>query len=153
MRDKTYVAVQMLTDSTCAPRYAFPTDAGADLTASEDVVILPGGWAVVPTGFKMAIPEGIVGLVHPRSGLAAKDGVTVLNAPGTIDADYRGEVKVILINHGKQPYQVKRGDRIAQIVFQEFKTAHFYALTEQQFEETETARGAGGFGSTGVSNG
>lgn len=144
-----YVAVHMMTDSTCAPRYSFPTDAGADLMASEDVTILPGGWATVPTGIKMAIPEGYVGLVHPRSGLAAKFGVTVLNAPGTIDADYRGEVKVILINHGKTSFKISRGDRIAQIVFQEFKSAVFYTLPNNA-ELDVTYRSSGGFGSTGV---
>lgn len=144
-----YIPVHMLTDSTCAPRYSFPTDAGADLMASEEVTILPGGWAAVPTGVKMAIPEGIVGLVHPRSGLAAKHGVTVLNAPGTIDSDYRGEVKVLLINHGKVPFVISRGDRIAQIVFQEFKHVHFYTLPGN-IELEETIRGEGGFGSTGV---
>jgi len=143
------VAVQMLTDSTCAPRYSFPTDAGADLMAAEDVTLLPGGWAVIPTGFKMSIPQGYVGLVHPRSGLAAKHGVTVLNAPGTIDPDYRGEVGVILINHGKTPFKVSRGDRIAQLVFQEFKSAHFYTLPNNGVLD-ETYRGSSGFGSTGV---
>lgn len=144
-----YVPVQMLTDSTCAPRYAYPTDAGADLMASEDVTIFPGGWAVVPTGFKMSIPQGYVGLVHPRSGLAAKHGVTVLNAPGTIDSDYRGEVGVVLINHGKSSFQVTKGDRIAQIVFQKFESAHFYVLPGNGVLD-ETYRGTGGFGSTGV---
>lgn len=151
MHSKIYVAVEMLDGAKgiCAPRYAFPTDAGADLTASETVCILPGGWAAIPTGVKMAIPEGYVGLVHPRSGLALKFGIAVLNAPGTIDSDYRGEIKVLLINHGKSPYVVQKGDRIAQIVFQEFRSASFYAVSPEQFQETE--RGASGFGSTGVS--
>lgn len=144
-----HIAVHMMTDSTCAPRYSFPTDAGADLMASEDITILPGGWSAVPTGVKMAIPEGYVGLIHPRSGLAAKFGVTVLNAPGTIDADYRGEVKVLLINHGKDAFKISKGDRIAQIVFQEFKSAYFYTLPGN-VELEQTYRGSGGFGSTGV---
>ena len=150
MAETVYVAVHMLTDSKNAPRYAFPTDAGADLMANEEVTLLPGGWSAVSTGVKLAIPEGYVGLVHPRSGLAAKSGVTVLNAPGTVDADYRGEVKVILINHGVKPFQIYKGDRIAQIVFQKVDHAVFYSLTEEQFKDIDTARGEGGFGSTGV---
>lgn len=150
MSETVYVAVHMLTDSRNAPRYAFPTDAGADLMSNEEVTLLPGGWSAVSTGVKFAIPEGYVGLVHPRSGLAAKFGITVLNAPGTIDADYRGEVKVILINHGMKPFQIYKGDRIAQVVFQKVERAIFYALTDEQFKETNTLRGEGGFGSTGV---
>lgn len=150
--DKLYVEVNMLdyAGAERAPRYAFPTDAGADLTSAVDVILPPGERATVATGVRMAIPQGYVGLVHPRSGLAAKNGVTVLNAPGTIDCDYRGEIKVILINHGKSDFHIRRGDRIAQIVFQKFSTADFHYLTEDQFEEVETGRGSGGFGSTGV---
>ncbi len=145
-----YVAVQMLASSKNAPRYAFPTDAGADLMSNEEITLIPGGWSAVSTGIKIAIPEGYVGLIHPRSGVAFNNGVTVLNAPGTIDADYRGELKVILINHGLKPFKISVGDRIAQIVFQKVEHASFYALTEEQFNSIDTARGAGGFGSTGV---
>ena len=146
------IPVERLSEVATSFTYAYPTDAGADLRASADVVILPGSWAMIPTGIKIAIPEGYVGLVHPRSGLAAKFGVTVLNAPGTIDSGYRGEVQVILINHGKQPYEILVGDRIAQLVIQEFKTAKFMSVTTQQFNSLESDRGEGGFGSTGVRN-
>jgi dUTP pyrophosphatase len=123
--------------------------AGVDLLAalgsSEVVTMAPGARAIVPCGFAMALPPGYEAQVRPRSGLAARHGVTVLNAPGTIDADYRGEVKVILVNHGRDPFEIRRGDRIAQMV-----VAPVSAVT---FSETEaldgTTRGAGGFGSTG----
>ena len=127
--------------------------AGADLLAalslSEELVIAPGARALVPCGFAMALPEGYEGQVRPRSGLAAKHGVTVLNAPGTIDADYRGEVKVILINHGEAPFAVRRGDRIAQLVVAPVSS---FAFSEEA-ELDNTERGAGGFGSTGVRHG
>ena len=130
------------------PRYETAGSAGMDLLAAvtEDVVLQPGARAIVPTGLQMAIPQGFEVQVRPRSGLAAKNGVTVLNAPGTIDSDYRGEVGVILINHGDQPFTVTRGARIAQMVIA--------AVTQGTLDEAETldatARGAGGFGSTGV---
>jgi dUTP pyrophosphatase len=127
--------------------------AGADLfaalTLSEELVIAPGARALVPCGFAMALPEGYEAQVRPRSGLAAKHGVTVLNAPGTIDADYRGEVKVILINHGEAPFAVRRGDRIAQLVVAPVTAFAFSEVAELD----ETERGAGGFGSTGVRHG
>lgn len=127
--------------------------AGFDLCAAvaygERMTILPGARAMVPCGFCMALPVGYEGQVRPRSGLAAKFGVTVLNAPGTIDADYRGEVKVILINHGSDPFEVKRGDRIAQLVVVPVTSVTFH----ESAELTETARGADGFGSTGYANG
>jgi dUTP diphosphatase len=123
--------------------------AGLDLLAAVDAatVLEPGGRALIPTGLAMALPEGYEGQVRPRSGLAAKHGVTVLNAPGTIDADYRGEVQVLLINHGAEPFTVTRGMRIAQLVVAPVAGV---ALVEIETLET-TARGSGGFGSTGVS--
>jgi dUTP diphosphatase len=128
------------------PSYATVGAAGADLVSAEDAAIAPGAVHAVATGIALAIPQGFEGQVRPRSGLALKHGVTVLNAPGTIDADYRGEVKVILINHGPEPFRISRGDRVAQLVVA--------AVTPVQFERVdvlpETARGEGGFGSTGV---
>ena len=123
--------------------------AGVDLLAalgiSEVVTMAPGARAILPCGFAMALPAGYEAQVRPRSGLAAKHGVTVLNAPGTIDADYRGEVKVILVNHGMDPFEIRRGDRIAQLV-----VAPVSAVTFSEREALDdTIRGAGGFGSTG----
>ena len=122
--------------------------AGADLRAFPDeaVVIEAGAFAKVPTGIAIAIPEGWEGEVRPRSGLAVKFGVTVLNSPGTIDSDYRGEVCVILINHGHESFRVERGDRIAQLLIKPVSRAVF----EQSNELDESHRGDGGFGSTGV---
>jgi len=123
--------------------------AGVDLLAalgiSETVTIASGARAIVPCGFAMALPQGYEAQVRPRSGLAAKHGVTVLNTPGTIDADYRGEVKVILINHGSEAFEIRRGDRIAQMVVAPVSAVTF---TERESLD-ETTRGAGGFGSTG----
>lgn len=131
-----------------APRAMSTGAAGADLCAAltEDLVIGPGRRALVPTGFRMGIPEGYEGQVRPRSGLALRHGVTVLNAPGTIDADYRGEVGVILVNLGDEPFTVHRGDRIAQVVIAPVSPAVF---TETD-ALGETRRGAGGFGHTGM---
>jgi dUTP pyrophosphatase len=128
------------------PSYAHPGDAGADLVAAEDVELLPGARAAVRTGVALAIPEGYVGLVHPRSGLAARLGVTVLNAPGTVDAGYRGEILVILVNHDRvNTVKISRGDRIAQLVVQRVERAVFQVVDELD----DTVRGAGGHGSTG----
>lgn len=129
------------------PSYATPGDAGADLRSTVDVTIAPGGGrAMVPTGVAIALPDGHVGLVHPRSGLAARHGVTTLNSPGTIDAGYRGEIHVILLNTDPtEPFEVRRGDRIAQLVVQEFVTAEWEIV--DSLDETE--RGAGGFGHSG----
>ncbi len=130
------------------PEYKTSGAAGADVCAflSEPVVIKSGEVAMIPTGLSFAIPEGYEIQVRPRSGLAAKNGVTVLNTPGTIDSDYRGEVKVILINHGKDAFTVNNGDRIAQLIVA--------PVTQGVFEKTDeldsTERGEGGFGSTGV---
>lgn len=129
------------------PRYATTGAAGADLHAAVDepVTLAPGGRALLPSGLAMAIPDGWEAQVRPRSGLALKHGVTVLNTPGTIDSDYRGEVSVILINHGDAPFTVARGDRIAQIIFAPVAQP---ALIEVP-DLPETQRGGGGFGSTG----
>ena len=132
------------------PAYETSHAAGMDLLAAvpgtEPLVLAPGGRALVPTGFAMALPDGFEAQVRPRSGLAAKHGITVLNSPGTIDADYRGEVKVILINLGDAAFEITRGTRIAQMVVAPVSRAS-WAETE---ELSDTARGAGGFGSTGT---
>jgi dUTP pyrophosphatase len=128
------------------PAYAHPGDAGADLVAAEGVELAPGERALVRTGVAVALPDGWVGLVHPRSGLAARLGVTVLNAPGTVDAGYRGEILVNLVNHDRvTTAKISRGDRIAQLVVQRVEHADFVVVDELP----ETPRGAGGHGSTG----
>lgn len=130
------------------PTYATAQSAGMDLTAAlEDAIeIGPGDRALVPTGLAIALPEGFEAQIRPRSGLAIKHGVTVLNTPGTIDADYRGEISVILINHGKEAFTIERGMRIAQMVVERFE--HVAWEVVKDLDETE--RGAGGFGSTGT---
>lgn len=128
------------------PSYAHPGDAGADLVSAVDVVLAPGRREVVPTGVAIALPEGYAAFVHPRSGLAARHGVTLVNAPGTVDAGYRGEIKVTLINtDADRPFTVRRGDRIAQLVVQRVERAAFVEVEELP----DAVRGAGGFGSTG----
>lgn len=129
------------------PAYATPGSAGLDLRASLDlpVVLQPMQRAMVPTGLFLEIPEGFEGQVRPRSGLAAKQGITCLNTPGTIDSDYRGEVKVILINLDTEPHTIQHGDRIAQLVFQQVAKAVWISADEL----SDTQRGAGGFGHTG----
>ncbi|MGC5017679.1 dUTP diphosphatase [Micromonospora sp. DT47] len=140
------VPVRQLDSELPLPAYAHPGDAGADLVAAADVELPPGGRALVPTGVALALPEGYVGLVHPRSGLAARLGVTVLNAPGTVDAGYRGEIMVNLINHDRDvPAKISRGDRIAQLVVQRVERVDFQPVAELP----ESRRGAGGHGSTG----
>ncbi len=131
------------------PEYAKPGDAGVDLRASEDLTIAPGGGrALVPTGIAVAIPEGYAGFVQPRSGLALRHGVTCLNSPGLIDSGYRGELKVLLVNTDPlAPFEVVRGERIAQLVIQAVEHVNFVEVAE--LEESE--RGAGGFGHTGTS--
>lgn len=135
------------------PAYETVGAAGMDLRAAlpegQNLTLMPGKRALVPTGLAMEIPVGWEGQVRPRSGLAAKHGVTVLNSPGTIDSDYRGEVQVILINHGEEPFTVARGMRIAQLVFAEVRQI---AVVELQ-GLSKTERGSGGFGSTGVGDG
>ncbi|MFN4287896.1 MAG: dUTP diphosphatase [Brevundimonas sp.] len=131
------------------PAYQSDQAAGLDLCAAvpegAPVTLLPGQRALIPTGLRMALPEGFEAQVRPRSGLALKAGVTCLNSPGTIDADYRGEVGVILINHGQEPFTVTRGERIAQMVIARFERASLVIAERLD----ETARGSGGFGSTG----
>ena len=128
------------------PAYAHPGDAGADLVAAADVVLPPGGRATVGTGMAIAVPDGYAAFVHPRSGLASRHGVTLVNAPGTVDAGYRGEVRVVLLNTDPaEPFTVRRGDRIAQLVVQPVTRVRFLDLAELP----PTPRGEGGFGSTG----
>ena len=131
------------------PAYQSAHAAGLDLLAAvpqdQPLVLAPGAYAMVPTGLAIALPEGFEAQVRPRSGLAAKHGVTVLNAPGTVDADYRGEISVILINHGHEPFAVRRGERIAQMVIAAVARAELAPVTTL----ASTARGSGGFGSTG----
>jgi dUTP pyrophosphatase len=147
--DEVKVLVRRLDRDLPAPSYAHPGDAGADLVSAEDAVLAPGGRVLVRTGVAVALPEGYVGLVHPRSGLAARWGVTVLNAPGTVDAGYRGEILVNLVNHDPvQPARISRGDRIAQLVVQRVERARFHLVDELP----ESRRGAGGHGSTGGFN-
>ncbi|MBD3730762.1 MAG: dUTP diphosphatase [Sphingomonadales bacterium] len=127
------------------PHYATAGAAGMDVVAAEDVTIAPGARHAVATGLALAIPRGYEIQVRPRSGLALKHGITVPNTPGTIDSDYRGELKVILINHGAEPFPIARGDRVAQLVLAPVTQAVWVEVAELD----ETARGAGGFGSTG----
>lgn len=129
------------------PHRAHRGDAGADLYAAEKVTLAPGQRALVGTGIALALPVGTVGLVHPRSGLAAKQGLSIVNTPGTIDADYRGEIKVCLVNlDPATPIEITRGMRIAQLVIQKVELAEFVEVSELD----ETVRGDGGYGSTGV---
>jgi len=128
------------------PKYAKGGDAGADIVSRIDITLAPGERALVPTGIAIALPDGYVALVHPRSGLAIKYGVTMVNAPGTVDAGYRGELQVILINHDRtEPVSFKRGDRIAQLVIQKVERANFVEVENLP----GSGRGDGGFGSTG----
>lgn len=147
---KAQVEIQILENGADLglPSYATEQSAGMDLMAAcdADMTLEPGQTMMVPTGFAMALPAGFEAQVRPRSGLAAKHGVTVLNSPGTIDADYRGEVKVILINHGQSPLTITRGMRIAQMVIAPVTHATLTQVTEL----SETTRGEGGFGSTGT---
>lgn len=140
------ILVQRLDDGVPLPAYAHPGDAGADLVTTVDLVLQPGERAVVPTGVAIAVPDGMAGFVHPRSGLAARTGLSIVNAPGTIDAGYRGEVKVCLVNlDPEQPVRLSRGDRVAQLVVQRVEAAAFVAADRLP----DSARGAGGYGSTG----
>lgn len=141
------VAVLRLDPDLPLPSYAHPGDAGADLHTTVDVTLAPGERALVPTGISIALPDGYVALVHPRSGLAARHGLSIVNAPGTVDAGYRGEIKVLLINHDPvQPVTLARGDRIAQLVVQRFERARFREVGVLP----GSSRGAGGYGSTGT---
>jgi len=134
-----------------APVYAKPGDAGADLAATEDRTLAPGERALVGTGVRVAIPDGYVGLVHPRSGLAARHGISIVNAPGTIDSGYRGEILVNLVNLGTEPWTCTAGDRIAQLLIMPVVRAEFVAADSlPESERGDTGHGSsGGFGSTG----
>jgi len=128
------------------PAYARPDDAGLDLYAAEPVTVKPGARALVPTGIALAIPAGFAGFVLPRSGLALRHGLSLLNTPGLIDAGYRGEIKVLLVNHGEAAVSLERGDRVAQLVVQRVERVALAPVAVLP----ESARGAGGFGSTGA---
>jgi len=145
MRD-FQVLIKRLDPELPLPQYSKGGDAGADIVSRIDITLAPGERALVPTGISIALPDGYVALVHPRSGLAIKHGVTMVNAPGTVDAGYRGEIAVTLINHGDSDFEVAIGDRIAQIVFQKFEEPNFIRVTELP----GSMRGTAGFGSTGV---
>lgn|SRR5690554_3500797 len=143
------VQIARLRPTARLPIYATEGAAGLDLSAciDEDLELAPGVFAAIPTGLAIALPKGFEAQIRPRSGLAARHGVTVLNSPGTIDSDYRGEIKVLLINHGPEPFRIAHGERIAQMVIAHAPQA---ALREVLFESLdETERGEGGFGSTG----
>jgi dUTP pyrophosphatase len=140
------VLIQQLDSGLPLPAYAHPGDAGADLMTSVDVELAPGERAMVPTGVAIALPDGYAAFVHPRSGLAARFGIGIVNAPGTVDAGYRGEIKVLLVNHDTvAPVRLSRGDRIAQLVVQRVEQALFHRVDALP----DSARGAGGHGSTG----
>lgn len=144
--DQPDVLIRRLDPGVPLPAYAHPSDAGADLSAAEDVDLGPGQRALVRTGLAIALPAGYAAFVHPRSGLAARHGVTIVNAPGTVDAGYRGEIKVTLLNTDReQPVSFKRGDRIAQLIIQRVERAVFREVADLP----GSARGDGGFGSTG----
>jgi dUTP pyrophosphatase len=140
------VLLQRLDDGLPLPDYAHEGDAGADLRTAVDVTLRPGERATVPTGVAVALPPGYAGFVHPRSGLAARHGVTVVNAPGTVDAGYRGEIQVTLLNtDAREPVTLRRGDRVAQLVVQRVERAAFVVVEELP----ASGRGSGGHGSTG----
>ena len=140
------VLIQQLDDGLPLPAYAHQGDAGADLVTSVDVELAPGERAMVPTGVAIALPEGYAAFVHPRSGLAARFGVGIVNAPGTVDSGYRGEIKVLLVNHdAAASVRLSRGDRIAQLVVQRVEQAVFHPVDVLP----DSSRGSGGYGSTG----
>jgi len=140
------VQIQRIDKGLPLPEYARAGDAGMDVYSTIDCTLAPGAREIIPIGIAIALPEGFVCFAHPRSGLAAKHGISIVNAPGTIDSGYRGEIKIILINtDAKETFEIKRGDRIAQLVFQKFESARFF---EVEFLP-ESQRGGGGFGSTG----
>jgi dUTP pyrophosphatase len=148
------VRIQRLDPSAVLPEYAHAGDAGCDIRSIEHVIVAPGERVLVGTGLAIAVPPGYVCLVHPRSGLAIKHGITMLNAPGTIDAGYRGELKVIVINHDpRDSFEISPGDRIAQLVFQQVESAVFHEVADVTDDADRAAgeehRGARGFGSSG----
>jgi dUTP pyrophosphatase len=144
--DSVEILIKRLDPGLPLPQRAHPGDAGVDLFAAQDVELLPGRRALIPTGIAIALPDGYAAFVHPRSGLAAKHGVTIVNAPGTVDAGYRGEIRVTLLNTDPDcPVRLQRGDRIAQLVVQRVAVPVFYEVQSLP----GSARGEGGFGSTG----
>src|SRR3982751_1646844 len=127
----TEVTISRLDDGVPLPAYAHPGDAGADLVTTVDLILGPGERGLAPTGIAVALPEGFAGFVHPRSGLALREGLSIVNTPGTIDAGYRGEIKVLLINHDLHAsIELRRGDRVAQLVIQRYEQAHFSEVAE-----------------------
>ena len=144
----TKIQIKKLSKDVLTPKYETSGSSGMDIAAyiEEDIIINPGDKALIPSGFSLSIPKGYEVQIRPRSGLAAKKSITVLNTPGTIDADYRGELKIILINHSKEKFSVKKGERIAQMVV----CPVIQARLEEVKELSVTDRGVGGFGSTGA---
>lgn len=142
----TDLLIQQLDPELPLPKFSKPGDAGADLYARIDLTLSAGERALMPTGIAIALPPGFAAFIHPRSGLAIRDGLSMVNAPGTIDASYRGEIQVILVNmDSAKPIEIKRGDRVAQLVIQRVENVHFVPVTHLP----GTDRGAEGFGSTG----
>jgi len=143
----TKIQIKKLSNSVSTPKYETPGSSGMDIAAyiKESIIIEPGEKALVSSGFSIAVPKGYEIQIRPRSGLAVKKNITVLNTPGTVDADYRGEIKVILINLGKEKFVIENGDRIAQMVICPVVQANWDEVTEL----SDTERGSGGFGSTG----
>jgi dUTP pyrophosphatase len=140
------ISIRRLDPDVPLPSYSHPGDAGADLVTTEDVTLKPGERALVPTGIAIALPLGYAAFVHPRSGLAARHGLSIVNTPGTVDSGYRGEIKVALINHDlHEAIVLNRGDRIAQLVIQRVEHAQFVEVEDLP----DSPRGAGGYGSTG----
>lgn len=149
VRGSVDILVTRLDPEVALPAYSHPGDAGADLVTTEDVIVGPGERALVGTGIAIALPDGYAAFVHPRSGLAHRLGVSIVNTPGTVDAGYRGEIKVLLVNHDlRQPAEFRRGDRIAQLVVQRVEYARFHEVDRLP----GSARGNGGYGSTGVAS-
>ena len=146
--EKLRIGIVKVRPTAQVPRFAHgpQEDAGMDLIAAEEVTLRPGGWASVATGLAIAIPTGYEGQVRPRSGLAQKFGVTLLNSPGTIDPGYRGEVRLLMINHGDHDYTVRQGDRVAQLVVASYRPVDW--VVEEELSSTD--RGQSGFGSTGT---
>jgi dUTP pyrophosphatase len=142
------IKIKLLDENLPAPRYAHPGDAGLDLVSRADLVLEPGQRAMVPTGIAVAIPPGFAGFVLPRSGLAARHGIALVNSPGLIDSGYRGELTVVMINTDRtEPFRIRRGDRIAQLVIQRVEEVRLVQVQDLD----DTPRGEGGFGSTGLS--
>jgi dUTP pyrophosphatase len=147
--DTVEVLLRRIDPEVPLPRYAHPGDAGADLVTTEDVHLEPGERGIVGTGLAIALPHGYAAFVHPRSGLASRLGVGIVNAPGTVDAGYRGEIRVVLVNHDRRhPVDLRRGDRVAQLVIQRVERARFVVVDTLPGSD----RGSGGYGSTGTAS-